>query len=226
MSTIQSSSSVKLGRKEKVGYALGDLASNFSYGFVSLFLLYFYTDIYGLTAAQASLIFLIARTIDANYNLLIGYVIDKTKTKHGKLRPYLLYGAVPLGALTVACFTAVESDFKFWFALCSYTIYCLAYTTVNTPYSAMTNMLTQDSDSRIGLSIYRFIAAMLGFFYCLSFSRSAGRFLLRTKRRLYVYRRYFCHHCYLVVLNLLQFHKGTRRNSRLCYLIERDDYNG
>ncbi|EDL55297.1 sugar:cation symporter family protein [Vibrio mediterranei AK1] len=164
MSTLQSSSSVKLGRKEKVGYALGDLASNFSYGFVSLFLLYFYTDIYGLTAAQASLIFLIARTIDAIYNLLIGYVIDKTKTKHGKLRPYLLHGAVPLGALTVACFTAVESDFKFWFALCSYTIYCLAYTTVNTPYSAMTNMLTQDSDSRIGLSIYRFIAAMLGFF--------------------------------------------------------------
>ena len=103
MSTPQADSYVVVGRKEKFAYGLGDLASNLSFGFVSLFLLYFYTDIYGLTAAQASLIFVIARVVDAVFNLLVGYFIDKTQTKHGKLRPYLLYGSIPLGVLTVVC---------------------------------------------------------------------------------------------------------------------------
>jgi glycoside/pentoside/hexuronide:cation symporter, GPH family len=163
MSILRPASYVKLGNKEKVGYGLGDFASNLSFGFVSLFLLYFYTDIYGLTAAQASLIFVVARVIDAGFNLIVGYFIDKTNTRHGKLRPYLLYGAIPLGLLTVICFTAIETEHKFWFAMVSYTLYCLAYTTVNTPYSAMTNMLTQHEGSRASLSVYRFTFAMFGY---------------------------------------------------------------
>ena len=163
MSNVQSASYVVLGRKEKTGYGLGDFASNLSFGFVSLFLLYFYTDIYGLTAAQASMIFVVARVIDAGFNLLIGYLVDKTNTRHGKLRPYLLYGSIPLGLLTVFCFTAVETEYKFWVALFSYTLYCLAYTAVNTPYSAMTNMLTQHEGSRASLSVYRFTLAILGY---------------------------------------------------------------
>ncbi|RJX71952.1 MFS transporter [Vibrio sinensis] len=163
MSTPQADSYVVVGRKEKFAYGLGDLASNLSFGFVSLFLLYFYTDIYGLTAAQASLIFVIARVVDAIFNLLVGYFIDKTQTKHGKLRPYLLYGSIPLGVLTVICFTAIDTDYKFAYALISYTLYCIAYTAVNTPYSAMTNMLTQHEGSRASLSVYRFTLAILGY---------------------------------------------------------------
>ncbi len=158
-----SSSYVALGVREKIGYGFGDLASNLSFGMASLFLLYFYTNTYGLSAAEASLVFVVSRIIDALYNILIGYAVDKTHTRHGKLRPYLLYGAIPLGILAVLCFTAFDTDYKFAFALISYTVYCLAYTTVNTPYSALTNMMTQHEGSRASLSVYRFVSAMIGF---------------------------------------------------------------
>ncbi|AKJ42222.1 MFS transporter [Pragia fontium] len=161
--SVNSTSYVVLGIKEKIGYGFGDLASNLSFGFVSLFLLYFYTDIYGISAAQASLIFVIARVIDAVFNILIGYIVDKTNTRYGKLRPYLLFGSIPLGFLTVLCFTSIESDQKFYYALITYTIYCMAYTAVNTPYSAMTNMMTQHEGSRASLSVYRFILAIVGY---------------------------------------------------------------
>nr|WP_269059495.1 MFS transporter [Enterobacter hormaechei] len=138
---ITSDSYVNVSVREKIGYGLGDMASNLSFGFVSLFLLFFYTNVCGITAVQASLIFVIARVLDALFNICIGYVIDKTNTRYGKLRPYLLFGAVPLGVLTVLCFSTFSDEFKFYYALISYTLYCLAYTAVNTPYSAMTNTL-------------------------------------------------------------------------------------
>ena len=133
-----SASYVVIGVKEKIGYGFGDFASNLSFGFVSLFLLFFYTNIYGISAVQASLIFVIARVVDAAFNILIGFAIDKTHSRYGKLRPWLLYGSIPLGFLTVLCFVPFGGEAKFYFALISYTIYCLAYTAVNTPYSALT----------------------------------------------------------------------------------------
>ncbi|MCK9815058.1 glycoside-pentoside-hexuronide (GPH):cation symporter [Pseudomonas sp. MAFF 302046] len=154
---------VVLGAKEKIGYGLGDLACNLSFGFVSLFLLYFYTDIYGLSAAEASLIFVIARVIDALFNILVGYAVDRTHSRHGKLRPYLLYGALPLAGLSILCFSAWNIELKFTYALISYTLYCLAYTTVNTPYSALTNRMTQHEGSRASLSVYRFVLAVIGY---------------------------------------------------------------
>lgn len=163
-STPMSAADVKLGMAEKIAYGLGDMASNLSFGAVSLFLLFFYTNIFGLSAGEASLIFLIARIIDALFNILLGYAIDKTHSRHGKLRPYLLYGALPLGVLTVLCFSTPDTSYKFTYALLSYTVYCLAYTTVNTPYSAMNNMLTQHAMSRASLSVYRMLFATLGYF--------------------------------------------------------------
>ena len=165
MDTTQklSASYVVIGVKEKIGYGFGDFASNLSFGFVSLFLLFFYTNIYGISAVQASLIFVIARVVDAIFNILIGFAIDKTHSRYGKLRPWLLYGSVPLGLLTVLCFLPFGGEAKFWFALCSYTIYCLAYTAVNTPYSALTNRLTQHEASRSSLSVYRFVMAIVGY---------------------------------------------------------------
>jgi GPH family glycoside/pentoside/hexuronide:cation symporter len=158
-----SESYVIIGVKEKIGYGLGDFASNLSFGFVSLFLLYFYTNIYGISAVQASLIFVIARVIDAAFNILTGFAIDKTHSRHGKLRPWLLYGSIPLGLLTVLCFVPFGGEAKFYFALISYTLYCLAYTSVNTPYSALTNRLTQHEVSRSSLSVYRFVLAIVGY---------------------------------------------------------------
>lgn len=158
-----SHSYIKIGTLEKIGYGFGDLASNLSFGFVSLFLLYFYTNIYGISAAEASLIFVIARVLDAVFNIFIGYAVDKTHSRHGKLRPYLLYGSIPLGILTILCFTTFGGEFKFYYALISYTLYCLAYTAVNTPYSALTNRLTQHEVSRSSLSVYRFVFAIIGY---------------------------------------------------------------
>lgn len=158
-----SASYVVIGVKEKIGYGFGDFASNLSFGFVSLFLLFFYTNIYGISAVQASLIFVIARVIDAIFNILIGFAIDKTHSRYGKLRPWLLYGAIPLGFLTVLCFVPFGGKAKFYFALISYTLYCLAYTSVNTPYSALTNRLTQHEASRSSLSVYRFVLAIVGY---------------------------------------------------------------
>ncbi len=158
-----SASYVVIGVKEKIGYGFGDFASNLSFGFVSLFLLFFYTNIYGISAVQASLIFVIARVVDAAFNILIGFAIDKTHSRYGKLRPWLLYGSIPLGFLTVLCFVPFGGEAKFYFALISYTIYCLAYTAVNTPYSALTNRLTQHEASRSSLSVYRFVLAIVGY---------------------------------------------------------------
>ncbi|EPH0093427.1 MFS transporter [Pluralibacter gergoviae] len=165
MDTIKklSKSYVVIGVKEKIGYGFGDFASNLSFGFVSLFLLFFYTDIFGITAVQASLIFVIARVVDAIFNILIGFAIDKTHSRYGKLRPWILYGSIPLGFLTVLCFTPLGGEAKFYFALFSYTLYCLAYTAVNTPYSALTNRLTQHEASRSSLSVYRFVLAIVGY---------------------------------------------------------------
>lgn len=158
-----SASYVVIGVKEKIGYGFGDFASNLSFGFVSLFLLFFYTDIFGISAVQASLIFVIARVIDAIFNIIIGFAIDKTHSRYGKLRPWILYGSLPLGFLTVLCFFPLGGEAKFYFALCSYTLYCLAYTAVNTPYSALTNRLTQHEASRSSLSVYRFVLAIAGY---------------------------------------------------------------
>jgi len=84
-----SESYVVLGVKEKIGYGFGDFASNLSFGFVSLFLLFFYTNIYGISATQASLVFVVARVVDALFNIFIGFAIDKTHSRYGKLRPWL-----------------------------------------------------------------------------------------------------------------------------------------
>lgn len=99
---IASDSYVKASVREKIGYGFDDLASNLSFGFVSLSLLFFYTNIYGISAVQASLIFVNARVLDALFNIGIGYVIDKANTRYSKLRPYLLFGALPLGRLRLS----------------------------------------------------------------------------------------------------------------------------
>ena len=164
-------SAERIGVVEKIGYGLGDFASNLSFGFVSLFMLFFFTNVYGISATDAALIFAIARVADGIYNLFIGYIIDLTHSRWGKMRPFILFAAVPLGILTVLCFTKVTDSetSKFLYALLSYTAYCFAYTTVNTPYSGLNNCITQDAASRGSLSAYRLAFAYIGYL-CVSTS--------------------------------------------------------
>ena len=158
-------SNVRIGVLEKVGFGLGDFASNLTFGFINLFLLFFFTNVYGLGAADTALIFMFARVIDGLYNLILGHLIDLTHTRFGKLRPYILFGAIPVGVLAILCFTnfSLSGDAKFYYALCTYTCYCLLYTTVNTPYSGLNNIITQDAESRSLLSSYRLAFAYTGY---------------------------------------------------------------
>lgn len=153
----------KLHLKEKLGYASGDLACNLIFQTISIYLLFFYTDIFGISAAQASTLFFIARLWDAINDPIIGSVIDRTNTRCGKFRPYLLWGAVPFGILAALCFTTpdLSDNGKLIYAYVTYIGLGMVYTFVNVPYGALTSSLTQDPKERANLSALRMFFAQL-----------------------------------------------------------------
>jgi GPH family glycoside/pentoside/hexuronide:cation symporter len=156
----------KLSIKEKVGYGLGDTASHFVWDMVGFWLLFFYTDVYGISAAAAGTIMLIARFWDMAIDPVIGVVSDRTNTRWGKFRPYILFGAVPYAVLAVLTFTT--PDFgevgKIIYAGATYVLLMTAYAFINLPYSALGAVMTDDTYERAGLNTYRFIAGFGGQF--------------------------------------------------------------
>ena len=156
----------KLTFREKVGYALGDTASHFVWDMVGFWILIFYTDIYGLPAATAGTIMLVARFWDMAVDPLIGIISDRTNTRWGKFRPYLLFGAVPYAILAVLTFTT--PDFgeagKVIYAVLTYILLMTAYAFINLPYSSLGAVMTSDTYERAGLNTYRFIAGFAGQF--------------------------------------------------------------
>lgn len=164
--TIDSDTQVndKLSGLEKVGYATGDLACNLIFSTVGAFLMYFYTDVYGLAPMAVSMIFLVARIWDGINDPIMGVIVDRTKSKHGKFRPYLLYGALPFTLLAILCFTV--PDFsptgKLIYAYVTYIGLGMVYTLVNVPYGALTSAMTQDSTERANLSVVRMFFASVG----------------------------------------------------------------
>jgi GPH family glycoside/pentoside/hexuronide:cation symporter len=158
--------SQKLSIKEKVGYSLGDTASHFVWDMVGFWLLFFYTDIYGISAAAAGTIMLIARFWDMAIDPVIGVVSDRTNTRWGKFRPYILFGAIPYAVLAILTFTT--PDFgeigKIIYAGATYVLLMTAYAFINLPYSALGAVMTDDTYERAGLNTYRFIAGFTGQF--------------------------------------------------------------
>lgn len=159
-------SSQKLSLKEKVGYSLGDTASHFVWDMVGFWLLFFYTDIYGISAAAAGTIMLIARFWDMAIDPVIGVVSDRTNTRWGKFRPYILFGAIPYAVLAILTFTT--PDFgevgKIIYAGATYVLLMTAYAFINLPYSALGAVMSSDTYERAGLNTYRFIAGFIGQF--------------------------------------------------------------
>lgn len=151
--------SKKISMKEKVGYATGDLACNFIYQTVSSYLLFFYTDVFGISAAAAGLMFLIVRFIDAVLDPVIGTIVDKTTTKYGRFRPYLLYGAFPFAIVAILCFTTpgFSDAGKIVYAYITYILLSVTYSTVNVPYAALTAAITQDNKEIISLTSVRML---------------------------------------------------------------------
>lgn len=150
--------------KEKIAYGLGDTASNIVFQTVMLFLTFFYTDIYGISPAFVGTMFLAVRIIDAVTDPIMGAIADRTQSKYGKFRPYLLWFALPFGLISVLAFTTPDfaEEGKMIYAFVTYTLLMLVYTAINIPYCALGAVLTADPKERVSVQSYRFVFAMLG----------------------------------------------------------------
>jgi glycoside/pentoside/hexuronide:cation symporter, GPH family len=183
IATIETSSVFnKLGGKlsvlEKVGYGLGDTASNILYQAWSFFLMIFYTDVFGIDAKLASFMFLITRFWDMIFDPIIGMVADRTNTRWGKFRPYLLWVAVPYGFLAFAMFftPSWSQNMKIVYAFVTYILATTAYTAINIPYSSMMAVITPNPKERTTLAQYRFFFAFIGMLLITTFTLPLAKF--------------------------------------------------
>jgi GPH family glycoside/pentoside/hexuronide:cation symporter len=151
----------RLTFKEKLGYGVGDTASNFFFQVFNIFLLYYYTDVFGINPALVGVMFIVTKVIDAVSDPLMGLIADRTSTRWGKFRPYLLWGAIPYGLLGYAMFAGpdLSATGKLVYAYVTYTLMMLAYTVINIPYSALMGVMSSNSVERTSLSSYRFVCA-------------------------------------------------------------------
>lgn len=159
-----SKATAKLSLREKLGYGVGDTASHFVWDMVGFWILIFYTDTFGISAAAAGTIMLIARAWDMVSDPLMGIIADRTKTRWGKFRPYILWMALPYSILAVLTFST--PDFgptgKILYAAITYFLLMTVYTAINLPYSSLGAVMTANSYERAGLNSYRFIFAFAG----------------------------------------------------------------
>ena len=154
----------RLSFREKAGYGIGDLGFNLYWANISAFLLIFYTDVMGLAAAAVGTMILVTKLIDAATDPLMGAIADRTRTRFGRFRPYLLWGALPMaftGVLTWTVPDLGETGRLLW-AYLTFSLMMLAYTVLSTPYSALSGVMTADSQQRTTLISFRFIAAFAG----------------------------------------------------------------
>ena len=153
-----------LSIREKVAYGLGDTASNIIFQTVMMFLLVYYTDVVQISPAEAGTMFLLVRIIDAITDPLMGSFADRTNTKWGRYRPFLLWLALPFGIISVLAFTSFSTfdNYKYAYAFVTYTLLMLIYTAINIPYSALASALTNDPKQRVSIQSYRFVFGMLG----------------------------------------------------------------
>ncbi|WP_114192903.1 glycoside-pentoside-hexuronide family transporter [Edaphovirga cremea] len=153
-----------LSIKEKIGYGLGDAASHIVFDNVMLYMMFFYTDIFGIPAGYVGTMFLLARALDAISDPCMGLLADRTCTRWGKFRPYVLFAAIPFGIVCVFAYSTPDLSMsgKMIYAAITYTLLTLMYTVVNIPYCALGGVITADPEQRISLQSYRFVLATAG----------------------------------------------------------------
>jgi glycoside/pentoside/hexuronide:cation symporter, GPH family len=156
----------KLSFVEKIGYGVGDTASNFYWQTFLNFLPYFYTDVFGLPAAATGTMFLALRIPDTCIDPVMGVIADRTRTRWGHYRPYLLWGCVPMALTGVATFTtpSLGPHGKLVYAYMTYGLIMLAYTFINIPYNALMGVISPNSLERTSVSSFRFVLAYGGLF--------------------------------------------------------------
>ncbi len=151
----------KLSFSEKICYGLGDMAANFVFQAMLALQLSFYTDTFGLTPAQAGTLFLVVGLCAAVLNPVMGAIADRTNTRWGKFRPYLLWTAVPFGIIGVLTFTTpnLSAGSKIIYAYVTYALLRIVYTVNNVPYASLTGVITGDPDERTSIASWRQIFA-------------------------------------------------------------------
>lgn len=160
--------SAKISVFEKIGYSLGDLAANLVFQTLITYLAYFYTDIYGLKSTDASIIMLtVGLTAAFIFNPLVGVLADRTISKWGKFRPWILYTSIPLGVVALLAFSTPNFAYKgkLIYAAVTYSLLLMLYASSNLPYSALSGVITGDMGERNSISSYRFVAVMFAQFF-------------------------------------------------------------
>jgi GPH family glycoside/pentoside/hexuronide:cation symporter len=161
---VSESTEQRLSIREKFAYGLGDTACNLTFQTVNLFLFIYYTDVFGLPAAAVGTMVLVARVLDAVLDPLTGIIADRTQSRWGKFRPFILFGAIPFGFCGYLMFSnpSLSQPAKLVFAYVTYIMMWVAYTVVNIPYSALMGVMSSSSADRTSLSTYRFACAFSG----------------------------------------------------------------
>lgn len=150
--------------KQRFGYGMGDFACNLIWQVISLYLLYFYTDVMGLSPAAIAAMFIVCRILDAITDVLVGFAIDKTKSKWGKSRPWFLFGALPFALAAFLAFSVpdISPQGKLIYAYVTYIFLSFMYTVVNIPLASILPAMTDDVNERTVLATWRKFFAFLG----------------------------------------------------------------
>ena len=162
-------STIRTSFGEKVGYGFGDMSSSMFWKIFSYYLPFFYSNIFGLRLDQVALLLVVTRIWDAVSDPMMGILADRTRTRWGKYRPYLLFMAIPFALCGVLLFTTPNASpsFKLVWAYVTYILMMTVYTGINVPYGAMLGVMTDDSDGKTVLSSYRMFFAYAGSFIAL-----------------------------------------------------------
>ena len=154
----------KLTWREKISYGLGDTGFNFYWTNISAFLMFFYTDIFGISAIAAGSMMMLVKVINAFTDPAIGAIADRTQTRFGKYRPFLIWGAAPLTISAVLLYTTpdLHENGKMIWAFCTYLLMMTCYTFVSIPYSALSGVITADAHERDSINSIRFVGGYLG----------------------------------------------------------------
>lgn len=158
-----------IGIREKIGYGFGDMASSMFWKLFGSYLMIFYTDVFGMPAAVVGTMFLITRVWDSAFDPIIGIIADRTQSRWGKFRPYLLYLAIPFAVIGVLTFTTPDfgDGGKVIYAYFTYSLMMMVYSAINVPYTSLLGVMSPEPKDRNMLSTYRMTFAYIGSFIAL-----------------------------------------------------------
>ena len=156
----------KTSLREKIGYGLGDMSSSMFWKIFSYYLPIFYSDVFGLHPSDAAMLLLITKLYDAVSDPVMGLIADRTRTRWGRYRPWLLWVALPFALVGILSFYTPDASysFKHVYAYVTYLMMMTVYTAINVPYGAMLGVMTEDSNEKSVFSSYRMFFAYIGSF--------------------------------------------------------------